>query len=131
MVSTRRKLSRARFFCCLIKLNSFPLRSRRKLRRQKNTPSENPVTENPGTVHMGGGTRRFPGRDLAMHVYMSYLSRSVYMETILPGRFSSRPGKAGSRFAQPGSRLKRDSFFSSYKHSVPGRYYADFANCLR
>ena len=40
-----------------------------------------------------------------MHVYISYLSRSVYMERILPGRFSSRPGKAGQ--------------FLSYKHSVP------------
>ena len=39
-----------------------------------------------------------------MHAYISYLSRSVYMERILP----SRPGKAGSRIAQPGYRLKRD-----------------------
>ena len=35
---------------------------------------------------MGGGTGRLPGRDvkrdLAMHVYISYLSRSVYMERI-------------------------------------------------
>ena len=35
-------------------------------------------------------------RDLTMHVYISnYLSHSVYMERILPGRFSSRPSKAG------------------------------------
>jgi hypothetical protein len=27
------------------------------------------------------------------------------------GRFSSRPGQAGSRFVQPGSRLNRDVFF--------------------
>ena len=58
---------------------------------------------------MGGGTGRLTGRDvkrdLAMHVYICYLSRSVYMERILPGRFSSRPGKAGQ--------------FLSYKHSVP------------
>ena len=44
-------------------------------------------------------------RDLAMHVYISYLSRSVYMERrSLPGRFPSRPGKAGSR-------LKRNDFY--------------------
>ena len=64
---------------------------------------------------MGGGTGRLPGRDvkqdLAMHVYISYLFRSVYMERILPGRFSSRPGKVGSRFTQPGSRLKRNNFY--------------------
>ena len=58
-------------------------------------------------------------RDLAMHVYICYLSRSVYMERILPGRFSSRPGKAGSRFAQPGSRLKRDNF---YHINTPSRF---------
>ena len=44
-----------------------------------------------------------------MHVYISYLSRSVYMERILPEGFSSRqtgiPAKAGK--------------FLSYKHSVP------------
>ena len=79
---------------------------------------------------MGGGTGRLPGwdvkRDLAMHVYICYLSRSVYMEIILPGRFSSRPGKAGSRFAQPGSRfaqpgsrLKRDNF---YHVNTPPRF---------
>ena len=78
---------------------------------------------------MGGGTGRLPGRDvkrdLAMHVYVHvyacicYLSRSVYMERILPGRFSSRPGKAGSRFAQPGSRLKRDNF---YRINAPSRF---------
>ena len=55
-----------------------------------------------------------------MHVYISYLSRSFYMEMILPGRFSSRHGKAGSQFAQPGS-----------VSPLPGRYYADFANCSR
>ena len=43
---------------------------------------------------MGGGTGRLLGRvvkrDLAMHVYLSYFSHSVYMERIsLPGRFSS------------------------------------------
>ena len=65
---------------------------------------------------MGGGTERLPGRtfagtgrlpgrdvkrDLAMHVYISYLSRSVYMERILSGRFSSRPGKAEFRLKWP------------------------------
>ena len=52
---------------------------------------------------------RYVKRDLAMHVYISYFSRSVYMERIFPGRFSSRqtgiPAKAGQ--------------FLSYKHSVP------------
>ena len=46
---------------------------------------------------MGGGTGRLPGRDvkrdLAMHVDISYLSHSVYMEIIWQQRFSSRPGK--------------------------------------
>ena len=65
---------------------------------------------------MGGATERLPERDvnkrdLVMHVYISYLSRSVYMERILPGRFSLRSEKAGSRFAQPRSRLKRDNFY--------------------
>ena len=46
-----------------------------------------------------------------IYIYISYLSHSVYMERILPVRFSSRPGKAGSRFAQPGSLLKRDNFY--------------------
>ena len=72
---------------------------------------------------MGGGTGRLPerevsrdgalpGRDVSRDgalpgrdVYISYLSHSVYMERILPGRFSSRPGKTGQ--------------FLSYKHSVP------------
>ena len=44
---------------------------------------------------MVGGMGRLPGRDvkrdLAMHVYICYLSR--YMEIILSGRFSSRPAK--------------------------------------
>ena len=52
------------------------------------------TTATSGAVYMGGGTGRLPGRDakrdLAMHVYICYLSRSVYMERILPGRFSSR-----------------------------------------
>ena len=43
------------------------------------------------------GTGRLPGRDvkrdLAMHLYISYLSHSVCMERILPGRFSSHPAK--------------------------------------
>ena len=65
---------------------------------------------------MEGGTGCLLGRDvkrdLAMHVYICYLSRSVYMERILPGRFSSRPGK-------PGSRLKRDNF---YHINTPSRF---------
>ena len=72
---------------------------------------------------MGGGTGRLTGRevkrDLAMHVYISYLSRFVYMERIFPGHFSSRPGKAGSGFAQLGSRLKRDNF---YHMNTPSRF---------
>ena len=62
---------------------------------------------------MVGGMGRLPGRDikwdLAMHVYICYFSRSVYMEIILSGRFSSRPGKAGSRFDKSGSRLTADT----------------------
>ena len=46
------------------------------------------------------------------------------MERILPGRFSFRPGKAGSR-------VKRDNFYHVNTPSrFPVRYYADFANCL-
>ena len=57
---------------------------------------------NLGAVYMGGGTGRNVKQDLAMHVYLSHLSHSVYMERIcLPGRFSSSLGKAGTRFAQP------------------------------
>ena len=41
-------------------------------------------------------------------MYIFYLSHSVYMERFFPGRFSSRPGKAGSRFAQPGSTTASD-----------------------
>ena len=63
---------------------------------------------------MGGGTGCLPGRDvkrdLAMHVYISYLSRSIHTEIIFPGRFSSRSSKTISQFAQQGSRLKRDNF---------------------
>ena len=40
---------------------------------------------------MGGGMGCLPG---SRHVY---LSRAVYMERILPGHFSFRPGKAGYR----------------------------------
>ena len=80
------------------------------------------------------GTGRLPGRDVKrnlfkhgkeslINVYISYFPRSVYMEIILPGRFSSRPGKTGSR-------LKWDNF---YHINTPcrftGRYYADFSNC--
>ena len=64
---------------------------------------------------MEGGTGCLLGRDvkrdLAMHVYISYLHRSAYMGRILPGCFSCRPDK-------PGSRLKRDNL-----------YYAEFAKC--
>ena len=72
---------------------------------------------NLGAVYMGRGKERFPGRDLkrdlAMHVYISYMSRSVYMERMF---IPSRPGKAGSQFAQP------------LRPTLLGRYYADFAN---
>ena len=55
------------------------------------------------------GTGRLPGwdvkRDLAMHVYISYLSHSVYMEIIWPGRFSSRLRQSGI------PRIKRDNFY--------------------
>ena len=50
------------------------------------------------------GTGRDVKRDLAMHVDISHLSHSVYMEIIWQERFSSRPGKAGQ--------------FLSHKHSV-------------
>ena len=58
---------------------------------------------------------------VSMHVYISLISlfHSVYIERIFSGRFSSPPGKAGSRFAQPGSRLKRDKF---YHINTPSRF---------
>jgi hypothetical protein len=61
---------------------------------------------------MRGGTGRLPGRDderdPGSYKFLLYLSPDVYMEA---GRFSSRPGQAGSRFVQPGSRFNRDVFF--------------------
>ena len=76
-------------------------------------------------VYMGGGTGF--KQDLAMHVYIYIslicpipnLSHSVYMERILLGRISARPGKAGSRFAQSGSQLKWDNF---YHINTPSRF---------
>ena len=64
-------------------------------------------------------TGREVKRDLIMHICMYYLSHSIYMDRFFLGRFSSRPGKAGSRFAQPGSRLKRDNF---YHINTPSRF---------
>jgi hypothetical protein len=65
-----------------------------------------------GPVYMRGGTGRLPGRDderdPGLYKFLLCLSPDVYMEA---GRFSSRPGQAGSRFVQPGSRLNRDVFF--------------------
>ena len=56
-----------------------------------------------------------------MHVYISYLSRSVYMERILPGCFSSRPSKVhGITVRSTGIPTKAGQFLS-YKHSVPLR----------
>jgi hypothetical protein len=61
---------------------------------------------------MRGGTGRLPGQDdewdPGLYKFLLYLSPDVYMDT---GRFSSRPGQAGSRFLQLGSRLNRDVFF--------------------
>ena len=54
------------------------------------------------------GTGRDDERDPGLYKFLLYLSSDVYMEA---GRFSSRPGQAGSRFVQPGSRLNRDVFF--------------------
>ena len=56
-----------------------------------------------------------------LYLYSAYAAHFVYLSFVplrlygkeFAGRFSSRPGKAGSRFAQPGSR------FLSFKHSVP------------
>ena len=69
-------------------------------------------------VDMGGGTGRLPlrprdvKRDLAMHVYLSYLSRFVHMEIMFAGTFSSHRGKAGSRFIHStGIRQQRDNFY--------------------
>ena len=59
---------------------------------------------------MGGGTGLLPlrdvKRDLAMHVYLSYLSRFVHMEIMFAGTFSSHRGKAGQILSH------------IYKHSV-------------
>ena len=61
---------------------------------------------------MRGGTGRLPGQDNewdpGLYKFILYLSPDVYMDT---GRFSSRPGQAGSRFVQPGSHLHLDVFF--------------------
>ena len=61
---------------------------------------------------MRGGTGRLrrwdDERDPGLYKFVLYLSPDVYVEV---GRFLSRPGQAGSRFVQPGSRLNRDVFF--------------------
>ena len=61
---------------------------------------------------MRGGKGRLPGQDgewdPGLYNFLLYLSPDVYMAT---GRFSSRPGQAGSRFVQPGSHFHRDVFF--------------------
>ena len=48
-----------------------------------------------------------------------HIHHVVLIWKCLPGRFSLRPGKAGSRFAQLGSRLKRDNF---YHVNTPSRF---------
>ena len=71
---------------------------------------------------MRGGTGRLrrwdDERDPGLYKFVLYLSPDVYVEV---GRFLSRPGQAGSRFVQPGSRLNRDIFFHACKHLLPGR----------
>ena len=62
-----------------------------------------------GTLNKG--FKRDVKRGLAMHVYISYLSRSVYMERILPGRFSD-----SSCHGKTESRLKRDNFYHINTH---------------
>ena len=61
---------------------------------------------------MRSGTGGLPGQDdewdPCLYKFLLYLSPDVYMDT---GRFSSRPGQAGSRFVQLGSHLNRDVLF--------------------
>ena len=62
---------------------------------------------------MRGGTGRLPGRDderdPGLYKFLLYLSPDVYMEA---GRFSSRPGQAGSRFVQQGDPASTGTFSS-------------------
>ena len=73
---------------------------------------------------MGGGTGRLPGRDvkrdLAMHVYISYLSHSVYMERTLyfVGTFFVPSRQNGILVRSTGIPAKAGQFLS-YKYSVP------------
>ena len=77
-------------------------------------------------VYMGGetfaGTGRLPGRDvkrdLAMHVHISYLSRSVYMERMFAGTFFVPSRPSGIPVRSTGIPAKAGQFLS-YKHSVP------------
>ena len=66
-----------------------------------------------GPAYMRGGTGRLPGRDdewdPGLYTILLYLSSDVYMEA---GRFSSRPGQAGSRFVQPGDHASNGTFSS-------------------
>ena len=57
-------------------------------------------------------------RDHGMHVYISYLSRSVYMGRILPGHFSSPFRQTGIPVRSTGTLAKVGQFLSC-KHSVP------------
>ena len=71
---------------------------------------------------MGGGTGCLPGRDVkrdrAMHVYISYLSRSVYMERMLTGTFFVPFRQSGIPVRSTGIPGKAAQFLSC-KHSVP------------
>ena len=64
------------------------------------------------------GMGRLPGRDvkrdLAMHVYiyLLFVLFRLYGNNVSRDVFRPRPGKAGSRFAQQGSRLNQDNFVS-------------------
>ena len=64
---------------------------------------------------MGGGTGRLPRRDvkqdLAVHVYLSYLSSSVRLERKFAGTFFVPLSEAGLGFAQPGTWQKPDNFY--------------------
>ena len=68
---------------------------------------------------MGGRAGHLPGLDvkrdqyMTMHQYISHIYHVPFIwKECLPGRFSSRLGKTGSWFAQPGSRQKVGKFLS-------------------
>ena len=73
---------------------------------------------------MGGETGRDVCRDGTLNeispcIKICHIHHVPLIWKCFPGRFSLRPSKAGSRFAQPRSRQKLDNF---YHINTPSRF---------